>query len=932
MASQIYSSFESSMSTPPATRQDASSTYSRYIPPSKKKQPGISLPNPPRADSQSPPPSPKRKLAELEDHNDETSPVQTKKQKRKHMDGPEIVSNLQQISKPTAVLIPAADYYGPDEPFQSPAPTKGRKEKKKAKEKEKKKKQKMTSTVPSDGSTVPQSGEALALRIGDKHKKIKTPKPESDEIPAAVLDEKAEDENKSDDFKRHRKLLKKREKSIRKAEKLAKKDPEGSTAEILVEPSLPHEEEEIHDLVPLPQPEPIPEPPEPSITASLPPWIASPIRVPSTTTASFGDLGLSNDIAAALEEKGFKDALAIQAAVLPLLLPGKSQQSGDVLVSAATGSGKTLAYVLPMIEDISRNRHVGVQGLIIVPTRELVAQARQVCDVCSSVFSKVDGYSQRPLIGTAVGNETLQIEQEALMGEELVFDPMGYDAETKAANAAWESSDQPLPDRELFPQYEYKARIPGHVIKPFVKVDILICTPGRLVDHLKSTPGFSLQHLRWLVVDEADKLLDQSFQQWLDLVMDQMQSYRRHIRDRVRKVILSATMTSDIGQLTSLKLYRPKFVVLESSSSDGMDSAHLLALPALLKESGVKVEDDAIKPLYLIELLRRVGLISNVVPIESDSSDTDSSDSESDSESQASTDRDSNQVSDLMSPKTNNTDPQAPIGVRPATSGVLIFTKSNETAVRLSRLVTILCPTRSSQIGVLTSTTPRQTRQRTISSFSSGRVAILVASDLVSRGLDLQNLAHVINYDVPTSLTSYIHRIGRTARAGKEGHAWTLFTSSEGGWFWREIARNQRVQRVGNVKVERVNIKKEVFDNERQRYEDALDALEKEATSRAVRQTEREPDSENLQSNLRDCCNNANGSTEENLVENLICDDEHFQVGRIYESIKFTLVVECLSMDRDLKKVFENPSLFAEYEHCSLRQQHILLGTSGTLQ
>jgi len=82
---------------------------------------------------------------------------------------------------------------------------------------------------------------------------------------------------------------------------------------------------------------------------------------------------------------------------------------------------------------------------------------------------------------------------------------------------------------------------------------------------------------------------------------------------------------------------------------------------------------------------------------------------------------------------------------------------------------------------------------------------------------------------VPTSLTSYIHRVGRTARAGKAGHAWTLFTETEAGWFWHNIARVESVQR--ERKVERLNIYKDKFDeDEKRRYQEALDELGTEAT------------------------------------------------------------------------------------------------------
>ena len=149
--------------------------------------------------------------------------------------------------------------------------------------------------------------------------------------------------------------------------------------------------------------------------------------------------------------------------------------------------------------------------------------------------------------------------------------------------------------------------------------------------------------------------------------------------------------------------------------------------------------------------------------------------------------------------------------------------------MRLGRLIALLAPSSSLHVGILTSTTPRAARKSTLKSFNAGIVSILVASDLVSRGLDLPNLAHVINYDVPTSLTSYVHRIGRTARAGKRGHAWTLYTATEGRWFWNEIGRSEIVER-SSRKIERVNIKADFFEaDQRAKYEKALEELGWEA-------------------------------------------------------------------------------------------------------
>jgi len=617
---------------------------------------------------------------------------------------------------------------------------------------------------------------------------------------------------------RHEKLMKKRDKSLRKAEKLSEKsvEPTPQPVEDVPEPTEPH------DLVPLPQPEPVPELPLQSTTSSLPSWLASPIRVSQSATAQFKDVGMQESTATALSSKGFKEAFAVQAAVLPLLLPGPSQQPGDILVSAATGSGKTLAYVLPMIEALSRHRVTKLRGVIVVPTRELVTQLKDVSDICASAFSS-ERDRRRVKIGTAIGSGNFKSEQCALMDQHLTYDPKKYQALISRLNSKWQA-DSDANYEYLFGEEESAPALPDHVSESSLKIDVLICTPGRLVEHLKSTPGFSLQDLTWLIVDEADKLLDQSFQQWLDVVIGQLpQPSAFGRREHIQKVILSATMTKDVGQLNSFKLFRPKLVVLEgSASTEAYEGGHVL--PSLLTESAIKVEDEGIKPLYLLEILKRQSL---VVPAKSHlTSPTDSSESESDtSDDEAPT---LQKLSILPEPVDGNTPTEFETTATPR--GVLIFTKSNESALRLGRLIAILEPDSSALVATLTSTTRNSTRRAALRSFQSGKLSILVASDLVSRGLDLPNLAHVINYDVPGSITSYVHRVGRTARAGKPGHAWTLFTGSEGRWFWNEIGRSTAIERLADSKVERVNIKASLFDGEKLRYEAALEKLGEEAS------------------------------------------------------------------------------------------------------
>lgn len=689
----------------------------------------------------------------------------------------------------------------------------------------------------------------------------------------------SEEDDADDTNAKHKRLLEKREKSLRKAEKLAKKAEKLAAAKEGDEEQASEVPEELHALEPLPQPEPVPEPEPLSLLSSLPPWLASPNRIAPTLRAPFTDLGVEDEVTERLKSKGFNEAFAIQAAVLPLLLPGSRQEPGDILVEAATGSGKTLSYALPIVESISRKTVTRLRGLVVMPTRELVTQAREVFEICAGAFSGKG--RKRVKIGTALGNETFKTEQAALMDKQLRYDPVAYKEQQRRLNLRWESSDYESDgedDRLL--QDEEQSTLPDHVVEYVPKVDVIICTPGRLVEHLKSTPGFSLDLVRWLVVDEADRLLDQSFQQWLDTVMtalapQKLQTQTMLQQDRLRKIILSATMTRDLGRLSGLKLYRPKLVMVEGAerTEGGLDDEELAHnLPSTLVEHGIKVEDESIKPLYLLELLQANRMVSispkedsrpPKVDVESDSdtsssgssseedssssdenssddasassedeSDDDTSSSEDDSDDESSSPDDSSSVSSTTSSKSNDRkiQPSKANGITP--HGVLIFTKSNQSAVRLGRLIALLEPTWAKTIGTLTSTTRSSTRRATIRAFDQGKLSIIVASDLVSRGLDLRNLAHVINYDLPTSLTSYVHRVGRTARAGKSGNAWTLFTNVEGRWFWNEIARGPGIRRAEGKKVERVNMKADIFnDKMRTRYENALERLGREASA-----------------------------------------------------------------------------------------------------
>lgn len=600
---------------------------------------------------------------------------------------------------------------------------------------------------------------------------------------------------------------------------------------------------ELHGLEPLPQPAPVKEDPKVSASFALPKWLQAPVLASSAHTVPFRNLALHDDILTSLERKGYSAAFAIQSAVLPMLLPGPQRHTGDICVSAATGSGKTLAYALPIVQALRGRPVTRLRGLIVVPTRELVNQVKESLDLCSA--------GSGIKIGTAVGSKSLKEEQTLLVEKGQRYDPEAYKAEQEKEI----DEDQELMEWDFDKKFGSNDDIEmfyNHVVEFSSKVDILICTPGRLVEHIQSTTGFTLEHVQWLVIDEADRLLDESFQEWVDVVLpgleylppsDALHQPRSNIsrlfrRREVRKIVLSATMTRDISKLMTLNLTRPKLVVLESQNreiadEDGDaptgDEGRKVELPRTLQEYGVPIleRNTQDKPLYLIELLQSGFDPLNskkhrYLPVPFKSSEASEGDTSTDSDD-VSQDTDSPSKSDPLSS-------QPVAGDKTLNHGTLIFTESNEQAVRLARLLALLRP--SWQIGTLTKSTAGASGRKTLAAFRNRKLSILIASDRASRGLDIPDLAQVINYDMPKSATSYVHRVGRTARAGKAGQATTLVLHNQGKWFWKDksgIAKSEMLVRGPDKRVVRWNLAIDVSEEERGKYEKALQTLGQEA-------------------------------------------------------------------------------------------------------
>ena len=651
--------------------------------------------------------------------------------------------------------------------------------------------------------------------------------------------------------RKHDRVLSKYDKSTKVSTVLAanEKAQDAGTDSGQIEP-------EKHGLVPIPQPPPAAESLPISMSSALPEWLIKPLTVLPEASELFEQFSLPQDLLKALKDKGFQEALPIQSAVLPLLLPGENRHPGDLCISASTGSGKTLAYLVPLVQALRDKPVTHLRGLIVVPTRELVTQAREMLGVISS------GTDLK--VGTAFGSKSLKEEQENLVAKELRYNQEAYrKQQEKSIDEDEELLNWDLEDLDL--EEDADDHLEGYVDEYVSRIDILICTPGRLVEHLQSTTGFTLEHVQWLVIDEADRLLHDSFQQWIDIVMpaleyqpplepweqDVLDSYHWLRHREVQKVILSATLTRDYSKIQELRLRKPRLVKLlseETANVNGgeslpslpkVDEGGKFQLPSSLREFAVQVKDEENKPLYLVELLkqdiRRARSQSAQKPRNSGKNrlrpaDTDSSNSNEDDDSINHSDRhsgsdsasDSSVIasSPMLSERSPSIDSNQPYGT-------LIFTSSTDSAHRLSRLLSLLLPSSAEHTATLTKSS-KLSSKKALARFKPKSLHTLIATDRASRGLDIQNLAHVINYDMPSSVKSYIHRVGRTARAGKEGRATTLVGWKEGRWFWNEIGRGEELGRKG--KVERISVRETEWDEEeKQAYEEALRTLGNEA-------------------------------------------------------------------------------------------------------
>lgn len=750
-------------------------------------------------------------------------------------------------------------------------------------------------TTPIAPSQNPTSDEGISQPRKRRHKleHVLQNSPEVTQTPP--VDEK-------DHLKKHGSILKK----FQQASKLSEQQPVDQSAATMGED---RPKPILIDLAPLPQPEPAQLPEFVPDSGAVPTWIAQPSVVGNDGEVRFDDLKLDMRTVEHLAKLGFQWALPVQKGLIPLLLPpgapgarflpGADHVLPDIAVSAPTGSGKTIAYLLPIIESLKKiGRHGDLKALIIVPTRELVAQVAAVAD------SLARGTHIR--VGMATGTGSLKDEQTKLIRRSRQYDPARWRA---LIDRAYRKDYPPQEKDEDFDDFlaELDAEdpketqrtadavtgLPAHIPVYESTCDILVATPGRLMEHLNNTLGFNLAHLQWLILDEADKLLDLQYNDFLERINEEFSRphseedqhprerylrttglWREHLERRVRKVVLSATMTSDISKLVALKLVRPRMLVVRETGRPNsarvrshMDEPRTngdgaFDLPASLDEFCIHVGDGSEKPLFLAELLS-----SRIMHAQSDmaadhsragkmvdhdeemADDTSSSEEDSSSDSTSSSSESDSDSEDSQSIANARIDHAQGVAdeesfVHPSRSAlvshlsnhqntiptILIFTSSNESTNRLSHLLKQLKPSWSSFI---TSMTRSEPQRKVLPHNELSKPVIAVATDRAARGLDAlgnRNITHVVQYDVPRSTTAYVHRVGRTARAGRQGEAWTLYTHSEARWFMKDVAKTKKIKRVAEVEKVKLPINHE--DDLRESLSKAVDSMRDEVFGR----------------------------------------------------------------------------------------------------
>ena len=349
---------------------------------------------------------------------------------------------------------------------------------------------------------------------------------------------------------------------------------------------------------------------------------------------NFSDLGLCGEILSSINDIGYQIPTEIQKQAIPHILMGR-----DLLGCAQTGTGKTGSFVMPLIEILNSGKSKSrmPRSLILAPTRELAMQV-------SHEFNSINKY--------------LKLQMALLIG-----------------GVSFTEQD----------------------IKLSRGVDVIIATPGRLLDHIERGKVL-IKEIKILIIDEADKMLDMGF------IPDIIKINK--LLPRIRQTLFfSATLSHEISNIGKDLLINPKEITINpySSTSENIDS--------LFIETINKNKMNDLKKLLTVETIKSAVIFCN-------------------------------KKSDIEKLS-------------------IFLEKNNFKTVNLHGDM------------------DQGLRIQALEKFKKKSAEILIASDVAARGIDIDGITHIFNYDVPYNAEDYVHRIGRTGRAGKKGKAYTLFDASD---------------------------------------------------------------------------------------------------------------------------------------------------------
>mmetsp|Transcript_13521 Transcript_13521/g.13100 ORF Transcript_13521/g.13100 Transcript_13521/m.13100 type:complete len:807 (+) Transcript_13521:186-2606(+) len=518
---------------------------------------------------------------------------------------------------------------------------------------------------------------------------------------------------------------------------------------------------------------------------------------------------LDKAVAKNLSEGGIESFFPVQQAVIPQLLRNNVRpciQPRDMCVAAPTGSGKTIAYAIPIIQSLKNRSTIRLRALLVLPSRELATQVY-------GVFCRLSR-STNILTAVCTGQTSLEDEQKLIMGAHF--------------NNGSKSSYGSIDSESLFSNRDIYYNAPGPL--GISAVDILICTPGRLLNHIQDTAGFTLQHLRFLVLDEADRLLGNAYHSW------------------VRTLVQSANSTES----SSFEFIRTRHEEMSKKETDNDNEIDNTQSPIALSLPFLAIPQHPLQRLLFSATLadnpRKLAMlgINNPLVIRATSSNIASTknmdDLEDETEEQSSDKKKGEQKGDggviaaassyMLPPTLEESVAVCETTRRPSlllsilleavgipmqyidipsiqkvdgtgvTSNIcndknsmcVVFSSSVDITHRLCRLLQsfnnlsddkestekYLFKGRVAEMSRLMRSDERETIMRDA---ANGDIKILVSSDHMARGIDLPNIKLVINYDPPSYAKMYVHRVGRTARANRIGHSITLLKAGQVGAF-----------------------------------------------------------------------------------------------------------------------------------------------------